>query len=565
MNKKLIKILKEISLLLKLKGDNPFKSRAYENAANMIREQSIDVEKAVHEGKLGELKGFGKALQEKISDYCKNGDMQYHKKLLSEVPLGLIEISRISNIGPKKARRLYYDHDICDLDELENAAKTNVLANIKGFGIKSQEIILNSIHHRKASRGRFLMQIAVETSEIIIHRLESSGAVSRISLIGANRRFSETIDGLQFLAATDDIQKIVTELSDIMSFDIKGDIINGKTTDDLPVIIRTTNDGDYSLLLHKLTGSDKYLAGFDDVLAKNDFRISEGQLLKNNDRIELISERQLYDLIGYQYVEPELREYPEILNQAREHKIPELIEQSDMKGMIHVHSNWSDGINSIKDMALESKRLGYSYIIICDHSQSAAYAGGLTPEDVVRQHEEIDALNKEDMGIKILKGIESDILPDGSLDYPENILKSFDLVVASVHSHFNMSEKDMTKRIVYALMSPHTTMLGHPTGRLLLARHAYKVDINEVIRVAASEGKIIEINANPYRLDLNWENAVKAKEEGVKMAVNPDSHETGTLTEVYFGIKIARKAALTKQDVVNCMPYQEFCEKYINK
>ena len=236
-----------------------------------------------------------------------------------------------------------------------------------------------------------------------------------------------------------------------------------------------------------------------------------------------------------------------------------------MKRMIHIHSNWSDGINSIKEMALESKRLGYSYVVICDHSQSAAYAGGLTPDDVVRQHEEIDALNEEDLGIRILKGIESDILPDGSLDYPEEMLKTFDLVVASVHSHFNMSEKDMTKRIIYALMSQYAMMLGHPTGRLLLARHAYKVDINEIINVAAGEGKIIEINANPYRLDLNWENAKKAKEKGVKMSINPDSHETGTLTEVYFGIKIARKAALTKQDVVNCMPYKEFCDTYINR
>jgi DNA polymerase (family 10) len=226
--------------------------------------------------------------------------------------------------------------------------------------------------------------------------------------------------------------------------------------------------------------------------------------------------------------------------------------------MLHVHSHWSDGKNSIREMALQAKSLGFEYIAICDHSQAAAYARGLTIEQLKQQQEEIDNLNHEGLGIHILKGVESDILHDGSLDYPDNILESFDLIVASVHSGFKMPKDEMTKRMVRALENPFTTILGHPTGRLLLARPAYEVDIHELIDTAVKFNKVIEINANPYRLDLSWENARYAKEKGMKTAINPDSHETGTLTDIYYGINVARKAWLGAEDVINCLPYKDF-------
>jgi DNA polymerase (family 10) len=565
MNDKVIKVLKKLSTLLLLKGDNPFKARAYSNAAELIKTQEIDIEKAVKENTLASIKGFGKALQEKITDYVINGEMQYYKKLIAEIPPGLIEINKVSNIGPKKARMLFYNHNITSIELLEQAAKDGSLVKIKGFSSKTSEEILNSIQHLKASRGRFLMHLSQEESKSILDLLKSVSNVNNASLTDKNRRFAETIDELNFIVSTNNTGELLDRLKDILYPELNNDIIIGKTSSDIPVKIYVSSNEEYILMLHKSTGSKEYINEFNNLLYQHGYNIKNNKLLKNDEQVSLNSEKDLYDLIGIQYVVPELRERYEILTKARDRKIPELIKPEDMRGMIHVHSNWSDGINSIKEMALEAKDLGFSYIVICDHSQSASYAGGLTIEQIDQQHNEIDELNEDDLGIRILKGIESDILQDGSLDYSEEILSKFDLVVASVHSHFKMSEKEMTKRIVYALMSPYTTMLGHPTGRLLLAREAYPIDIDEVIKAAADFGKIIEINSNPYRFDLSWENAMKAKEMGVKISINPDSHNTSTLKEVFFGVKSARKAGLTKEDVVNCLEYDDFLKNIVNK
>jgi len=558
MNDKVIKVLNKLSTLLLLKGENPFKARAYSNAAELIKTQKIDIEKAVKENTLASIKGFGKALQEKITDYVINGEMQYYKKLLAEIPPGLIEINKVSNIGPKKARELFYDHNINSIEQLEQAARDGSLMKIKGFSGKTSEEVLNSIQHLKASRGRFLMHLSQEESKSILDLISSNSNVTNVSLTDKNRRFAETIDDLSLIVATKDIYDLVETLKDRFYPELIGNLITGKTTSDIPVKIFISSNDEYFLNLHKTTGSKEYINEFNNLLHKHGFRLENNKLFRNDDLIILNTENELYDLLGIQFIEPELRERPEILIKARDHEIPELIKPNDMKGMIHVHSNWSDGINSIKEMALEAKHLGFSYIVICDHSRSAAYAGGLSIERIEQQHNEIDELNEESLGIKILKGIESDILQDGSLDYPEEILSKFDLVVASVHSNFKMSEKEMTKRIVYALMSPFTTILGHPTGRLLLAREAYPLDIDDIIRAAADYGKIIEINSNPYRFDLSWENAMKARDKGVKLSINPDSHNTSTLKEVFFGVKSARKAGLTRHDVVNCLEYNDF-------
>ncbi len=565
MNDKIIKVLNKLSVLLLLKGENIFKVAAYRNAAEIIKSQNIDIQEAVRNNTLGSIKGFGKALQEKITDYVQNGEMQYYKKLIAEIPPGLIELNKISNIGPKKARELYYKHNITDLDELEDAAKSGRLIKIKGFGEKSNEIILNSIQHRKASRGRFLMHLSQEESHRILTFIDSLPSVDRVSLTDINRRFADTIDNLNFITSTNDPEYLVNNIKQEFFPVYSDSVIRGKTPSDIPLKIIISNEKDYVLKLHESTGSGKYLERFNQILSQKGYSVINDRLIHNGQEIELNSEKQLYEILDIQYVEPELRERPEILNKAILKEIPELIEMQDMKGMIHVHSNWSDGAHSIREMAIEAKAMGYSYIVMCDHSRSASYAGGLTIEQVAEQHEEIDQLNSEISGIKILKGIESDILADGSLDYPVDILKKFDIVVSSVHSHFNLPKKEMTKRIIYALMSPYTTILGHPTGRLLLARKAYPIDMDEIIKAAADNGKIIEINSNPYRLDLSWENAMKAKDMGVKIAINPDSHETETMKEVYFGVQIARKAGLTKNDVVNCLNYNEFMSDIVNK
>jgi DNA polymerase (family X) len=565
MNKELIKILNKLSSLLLLKGENIFKARAYTNAAQIIKEQNIDVVQAVKDNTLASIKGFGKALQEKITDYVVNGEMQYYKKLLAEIPAGLIEINSISLIGPKKARELFYSHNIKSLADLEDAAKSGMLVKIKGFSIKSTEMILNSIQHKKASRGRFLMHTSHDSSQKLMHLIKSLQSVEQASLTSINRRFAETIDTLNFIVATNDPHDLTKHLKSEFFPEYQDNMITGRTSSDIPIRITISSPDEYVWKLHESTGSEQYIKSFHDLIKKQGIRIEGNDLFQHNEKITLKSEDQLYQLADIQYVEPELRERPEILELAGQKKIPELIKPDDLKGMVHVHTNWSDGVNTVREMALSAKELGFSYIVICDHSRTATYTNGLSIERVADQQREIDLLNEEGLGIQILKGIESDILSDGSLDYPDNILQTFDIVIASVHSQFNMSERDMSKRISYALMSPYTTMLGHPTGRLLLAREQYPLNIEEIIKVAADHGKIIEINANPYRLDLSWENAMKAKEMGVRISINPDSHDTYTMKEVFFGVKLARKAGLSKEDVVNCLNYNDFVKNIVNK
>ncbi len=549
MNKlELIKILTNIGILLEIKGENPFKARAYTNSAQFLIENDIDISERVRNGTLGELEGFGNALVEKITDYVQNGKMQYYERLISEIPQTLVDITKISGIGPKKAKLLYEKLGIANLDELEEACFESRVRQIKGFTEKSIEMILNSIQHIKASRGRILQEAIKSSAEILLSNIISIDGVIDAVITGDFRRFAETITELNILVSTNDELNVQELINHIES--------------SIPINIIQVRPENFYWILHLTTGSEEYIQKFLEIAKSKGLHFTDSELYQIGNKIVLSSEKELYDLLNLQYIEPELREFPSILDKSCSYTLPELVKNEDLKGMIHCHSNWSDGKNSIKELAIDSKELGFEYFVICDHSRSASYANGLSIERVIAQLREIEELNEQNIGIKIFKGIESDILPDGSLDYPENILEMFDIVVASVHSSFKMSRSDMTRRIIYALRSPFTTMLGHPTGRLLLARPPYEVDIPEIIEVAGGEGKIIEINANPYRLDLPWEYLELAKSKGAKISINPDSHNVNTLSDVFIGVKVARKGGLESSDIINCLNCQQF-EKYI--
>lgn len=556
MNEKLIRILKEIALLLEIKGENPFKARAYSNAAAIIETQNIDIEKAVREGVIGEIKGFGKALEEKITDFVENGEMKFYEKLKEEIPIGLITITKLPGIGPKKAGMLFRNYGVRGIDELDEMCKTGDLAKIKGFTEKSQEIIFIGIGHIKANIGRFSQEKTKAYSEMILIKLMAINGIRNASLTGNYRRFVETIQELSFIVSAD--TDVNSEISTVFNANNNNGLFHFTTEHNIPVNIEITTEENYFWRLHYSTGNEIFLTTFTKLLKDNGLDAQQETLSKNGEPIDLKSEEDIYKLVNIQFIEPELREDTDVIEMAKNRTLPKLITEKDLKGMVHVHSTWSDGKNSIFEMALKSKELGFEYIVICDHSQSAAYANGLTPDRVRQQHEEIDRLNSEKHGITILKGIESDILPDGSLDYDEETLSLFDVVVASIHSHFNMEKEKMTRRIISALQSPYTTMLGHPTGRLLLSRPAYQLDMEAVIETAAEFEKIIEINSNPYRLDLNWLNTRYAKKLGVKISINPDSHRTSTLTDVFTGIKAARKGMLSTEDVVNCLNINDF-------
>jgi DNA polymerase (family 10) len=538
----LIKLLKNISTLLEIKGENPFKARAYVKAADLIKNEDLNVHDLARKGKLGEIKGFGKALVEKITDYCENGTMQYYEKLIETVPESLLKIAKIKGIGPKKVKLLYEQHGISNIDQLEEFAQDGMLEKIKGFSKKSVADIIMSISFIRAHVGLKLQRQIKEEVDKFLEFLSNHEKVIKAEPAGAYRRFAETIDELVFVIGTkkEDIeaveqdQEIRKRLNEIKKLDLSAK----KVVCDIKY---------YYSILHRETGPKEYVEKINSMADQN----------------EVKSEEEIYSNIGIQFIRPELRDHPQAIEYAKESLIPDLVENEDLKGVIHLHTTWSDGNQSVREMALAAKEMGFSYIAVSDHSRSAAYANGLSIERVREQHQEIDELNSAGLGIYIIKSIEADILMDGGLDYPEEVLDEFDLVIASIHSGFHLNEKEMTDRIIRAIQSPQMHMLGHPTGRLLLSRDAYPVDMKAVIEASAEYGKVIEINSSPYRLDLSWQNAIYAKELGVKLSINPDAHRISSLADIWNGVKVAQKASLSPKEIINCMPLDEF-KKYID-
>jgi len=549
-------ILKEIAELLELKGENHFKTRAYSNAASLISDGNIDIERHVREGTLREINGIGPALQEKLTQYIETGKMDYYEKLKAEIPPEMIAISKIKGVGAKKAKALVEKHNVRSVDELEEMARNGKLESLKGFGAKSAQQVIESINENKQYENKFRLDTAYKAGKRILEFLKETGAVKKASSAGQLRRWLEIIEHIDFVVIPSNIELLRISLE--KEFRITDSISTFSFTyENIPVTIHLADDDSFGIISHNLSSSEQYLDAF-NALAKNSFRLQDNYMYDGEERLQISSEQLLYKHMTMQYVEPENREDGQAAQYATISGLPELIHDKDMKGMLHCHSTWSDGLNSIEEMALESKRLGYSYFAICDHSKTAVYANGLSEERVLAQHREIDELNSRDLGIKILKGIESDILNDGSLDYDEEILQKFDLVVASVHSNFTMSKSDMTDRVIRAVMSPYTTILGHPTGRLLLKRKGYEIDQHAVIDAAAEYKTIIEINANPHRLDLDWRLLGYAKQKGVKIAINPDAHNLRGLKHVMYGVRMARKGWLTHNDVVNTYSYTKF-------
>ncbi|HYF03787.1 MAG TPA: DNA polymerase/3'-5' exonuclease PolX [Patescibacteria group bacterium] len=547
MDANLIQILEDTATMLELAGENPFKARAYSSAAHILEEQQIDVFKSVKENTLRNVAGIGAGLREGITEYVHTGKFAEYERLLKEIPSGVLDMTRLRGLGAKKVRSLHIQLGVSSISELEQACRKDKLCDIKGFGKKSQETILKAIEMWRSSQGNFHQHKALMDAEAIVSFLKEQKGFKAAEIAGDLRRRAETVSEL-YIIAEGKSKEAGEVLKDQFELTEKNGILEGGHSPvfGIPFVVEITDRKNYVQRLHETTGSEEFLIAFRKQFGEDFLK----KPFKN--------EEELYEFLKIPYIEPELRESADIIKLALQNKLPELIEPKHMRGMLHCHSTWSDGHNSIREMALGAKALGYEYFAICDHSRTASYAGGLTIERVKAQHEEVDKLNDEDLGIRILKGIESDILPDGDLDYPDAILKTFDIVVASVHSSFTQTRESQTARIIKALENPYTTILGHATGRILLSRAGFDVDIEAIIDTAAEFGKIIEINANPYRFDLSWQNAKYAKERGVRIAINPDAHAVAELELTNLGIGIARKAGLEKSDIVNTLSCDEF-------
>lgn len=567
MNKQEVaRILQEIALLLELSGENPFKSRAYANGARTIELLQEDLTLLVREKRLETIRGIGAALAEKITEIVLTGRSLYYEELRASIPPGVIEMLRIPGLGPKKVQILYDKLGISSIRELEYAVKENRLVDLPGFGAKSQAKVLTGIEYIKSQQGMYYYSEALIIGQELIELLAKHPAVSDISLAGSIRRAKEVVKDIDLVAASDN-PEIVTayfahlpEVREVLGRgQIKASVImkSGIQADLLVV-----NPLDYPYALHHFTGSKEHNVALRHLAKEKGLKINEYGVFREEEIIPCKSEEEIYQALGLNYIPPELRENNGEIEAARQGPLPPLVKMEDIQGIFHIHTHSSDGDNSLEEVVEEAKRLGYKYLGISDHSQSAFYARGLKIQQIREQQEEIERVRELYPEITIFSGIESDIKADGSLDYPDDLLFSFDFVIASVHSHFKMSEEEMTKRIIKAMSHPAVTMLGHPTGRILLARPGYALNMERILERARDYGVIIELNASPARLDLDWRYLRQARDMGIMISINPDAHRLEEMSDAIYGVMAARKGWLTKKDIFNCYD-TEWVKKYL--
>lgn len=557
-------ILEQIALLLELKGENPFKIRAYTNAARALETLTEDIAELVAEKRLEEIDGIGKAIAEKITLLVTTGKLDYYDTLREEFPPDIFSLFELQGLGAKKIKLLYEQLDIHSITKLERACQDGTVAALPGFGEKTAANILKSIAQHKKSAGQFRLGDITALAGGLLDDLRSHPHVALVQIAGSYRRKKEIVRDLDFIVST---RKPAEVSADFVNHPLVESVLaHGETKSSvllkngIQCDLRVVNRDEYPFALNYFTGSKEHNVkmrsrALERGWSLNEYRFSEAEGRKLKEPIPVVqTEGDLYKALGLAYVEPELREDRGEIAAAENRELPALIEWQNLRGTFHCHTTASDGRASLEAMADAARELGLQYLGIADHSKSSVQANGLDEKRLLAQVAEIQKLNAASEGFRLFSGTECDIKKDGSLDFSDEVLAQLDYVVASVHASFTLSEVEMTDRIIKAITNPRVTMLGHLTGRLLLTREPYKVNIPAVIEAAAATGTIIELNANSRRLDLDWRWWPLAKEKGVKCAINPDAHSTAGIQDLIFGIHIARKGWLTKQDVINTLP-----------
>jgi DNA polymerase (family 10) len=555
-NKTISRSLRLLSQLMELHNENPFKIKSVANAAFKIDKLPFAIaDKSLDE--IEKIDGLGKSISAKVMELLSNGSMAELETLLNNTPPGIVEMLGIKGIGPKKITVIWKDLGIENIGELYYACNENRLIEAKGFGLKTQEEIKKVIEFRMAAQGKFLYaQAEAPVNKIYADLslwLNEVSADSLLGIAGAYRRCVEIIEEVIFIIGTDQPLEVLEKIPVFLplQFEVQTeDTFHALSPEGLNIQLLIVQKDDFYFNWFKQTGNEIHVKEVLRLAGEGPFK----------------SELAIYQKAGLAFVEPELREGLDEIELAKANKLPELIQYSDLRGSLHNHSTWSDGVHSLEQMALFCKdQLNLDYLGICDHSKSAFYANGLQEQRVYAQHQEIDLLNQKLAPFKIFKGIESDILNDGSLDYSDEILKSFDFVVASVHSNLRMEEQKATSRLLKAIENPYTTILGHPTGRLLLSRKGYPIDYKKVIDACAANKVVIEINANPLRLDLDWRWHRYALEKGVLLSINPDAHRTEGFYDMRFGVLISRKGGLTKEQCLNAFSLEKISNYFKDK
>lgn len=568
-NSEISEILSEIATLLELKNENVFKIRSYQKAALNIERLTEPLTEIYETGgreALQKIEGIGTGLAEKIEEIIKNGKSSYLNELKKDIPKGLLEIIKLQGVGPKLAKRFYDELNIKTIDELKKAAIEGKLKKLSGFQEKKIQNIIQAIENFDRLDKKHLIAEILPYTEEIISLLKDKTKTDKIHYCGSLRRKKETIGDIDILAIADNNpQKIIDTFLNLPH--IEKILAKGKTKVSvllkigLNADLRVVSSDCFGSALHYFTGSKEHNIAIRKLAISKGLKVSEYGVFKKNKKIAGQTEEEVFESLGLKFIPPELREDLGEIEAAQTNNLPKLIEQSDLKGDLHMHSDYTDGAVSIKEMAIAAKKLGYEYIAITDHSKSTTIANGLDEKRLEQQIKEIEKVNNELSGIRVLKGIEVDILKDGSLDLNDDILSKLDFVIASVHSNFNMSKVDMTNRIIKAMQNKYVTVIGHPTGRLIGKRLPYDIDLHKIFEMANKTNTFLELNSFPDRLDLNDINCKYAKGKNVLISIGTDAHSVHDLSFIRYGIGTARRGWLEKKNVLNSFTLKELLSK----
>lgn len=562
-NREIAAIFDQLADLLEIKGENPFKIRAYRNAVRTIENMGTDLSKMVTEGiDLSDIPTIGEHIAQKIEEIVKTGKLAKLETLEQSFPSHFLDILHVKGIGPKRAKILYENLKIGSLEELRKAAKTHQIQKLEGFDEKLEHMILEGTLLTKKEGRRFMYAVAESHVNALLSYLKDSKDALQVICAGSFRRRKETVGDIDLLATSDHPALLINHFVQYPA--IKEIISHGETRstvilkNDLQVDLRCVADESYGAALHYFTGSKSHNIAIRKIAIKMGLKINEYGIFKGEEKIAGRYEKEMYKTVGLRYIEPELRENLGEIEAAKKGKLPELITLEDVRGDLHLHSIYSDGHNSILEMAQAAKDLGYDYIAMTDHSKHMPIVKGMDEKKIRRQMEEIDQINDQLKGIRILKSIEVDILEDGSLAMPDHILKELDLVVGAVHDKFSLSQDKQTARILKAMDNPYFNILAHPTGRLIGERRPYDIDMELLFKDIKARGCFLEINAQPKRLDLNDIYTKAAKEASIRFVISTDAHEPSQLNYMNYGVFQARRGWLEKNDVLNTLSWSEF-------
>jgi DNA polymerase (family 10) len=561
----------EIADLLEFKGENPFKIRAYRRAAQLMEAMTTDVASLVETGEVSQLEGIGSALAAKITEYVHTGKIQALDELRQEIPSSLMELTRVPGIGPRLAARLFRELGIRDLAGLEEALAQQRLRGLKGIGPKTEASIALGLKEMAGYRDRRPLHEALSLANELLRGLRSLPEVSRAEIAGSIRRRRETVGDVDIVVATEDpgsVRQYLTRLTMVERVLAGGDTkVSVMLHGGLQVDVRLVTPTAFISALHHFTGSQAHNVALRSLALEKGLSISEYGILcqETRERLEPASEEEFYAMLGLTYIPPELREDTGEIQAASKGRLPRLVSRGDIMGDLHVHSDWSDGVATLEEIARSAAQRGLRYVAICDHSQSLGIAGGLTPEQLDARDAEIARINDRGIGARLLPGVEVDILSDGSLDLPDEVLRKRTVVIASLHSGLRQERAQLMQRLKAAMEHPYVHIIGHPTGRLLGRRGPSDIDVDELIRIAAATGTALEINASPDRLDLSAEQARQAAAAGAFLAINTDAHDVSELDYLDYGLGVARRGWLEPDSVLNTRALDDLLEQLAQK